>query len=96
MDHVHLLPAARAGRVGTLPPPDRPVLQHEMRGHEPASALHQARHEGVGDPERRVRDDVKVAAGQAKVRCIGFDDDGVGAEVARGGARRGEDAARQR
>jgi hypothetical protein len=71
-----LTPSARTGSVGALPPAYGPVLQHEMRGHEVAAPLHEPRDECVGDPERRVRDDVEVATRKAEVCrvCLHHDD----------------------
>ena len=78
---IHLLPASCSGRIATLPPPDRPVLQHEVSGHEAAAALHQPGEERVRDAEWRVGDDVEVAARQTEVGGVGFDDDDGVAEL---------------
>jgi hypothetical protein len=67
-----LTPSPRAWRVGALPPANRPVLQHEVRGDEVATALHEPRDERVRDPERRVRDDVEVPAGETQVGRVGL------------------------
>lgn len=76
-----MLPAWRAGRIRALPAAYRPVLQHEVCGHEPTTPLHQAADECVGDAERRVGDDVEVAPRQSEVRRVRLNHDDGGAEL---------------
>jgi hypothetical protein len=57
------------------------LLQHDMRAREPAPALQEAAEQRGGAAERRIRDHVKRAAGEAHTVEIGLHHDQLAAEA---------------